>query len=382
MRFIHTGDLHIGKIVNEYSMLENQEEVLAEILKIAKEEKVDGVILAGDIYDRAIPPAEGVKLLSDFITELSKEQIEVFLISGNHDSPERLGFAKELLKETGLHIAGEFKREVEKVVIQDEFGPINLYLLPFARPQVMNYFGYEGNGFASCVKNVLEKLKIDNKERNILVAHHFVAGGGVALEESESEYPLSVGGIDQVDYHSMERFDYVALGHIHGPQKVGKETIRYSGSPIKYSFSETYHNKSVVMVELREKGNVSVSLRGLTGGRDMRMIRGRLKELMSEDVVSSANSDDYLHVTLTDTEEILDPLGKLRTVYPNVMQLVLEKNVRKEEDREIKSTHIKGKSTLAVFQEFYEKVTEGVLSETARKAVIEAIEEVSGYGEV
>ncbi|MFA9465458.1 MAG: exonuclease SbcCD subunit D [Velocimicrobium sp.] len=381
MKLIHTGDLHIGKMISEYTMLDEQRYILNQIVEIAKEEKVDGVILAGDIYDRAIPPSDAVKALNDFLTELSRDGIAIFLVSGNHDSPERLAFGKELLKNQKLYIAAEFSNKVESVTWTDEYGEVNLYLLPFAKPALMRHFGYEGTTYAACINDVMEKLKIDETKRNLLVTHHFVAGGTLNIEEPEAEYPISVGGIDVVDYQCLKKFDYVALGHIHRAQQVGYETIRYSGSPLKYSFSEVDHEKSVVCIELKEKGDVSVKEILLRPMRDLRAIKGTLEKLTNEDVVKACNPDDYLKVTLTDTKEILDPIGKLRCFYPNVCKLILEKNIHHETEIETMAKEMTRRSVIDIFEEFYEKVTDQELDEVSKDTMIDVIEAVGGREE-
>jgi len=381
MKLIHSGDLHIGKMISEFSLLEDQVFILDQIAAIAKQEKADGILLAGDIYDRAIPPSDAVKVLNDFLTMLSKEGITIFLVSGNHDSPERLSFAKDLLKGQKLYIAGEMTSEIEKVTVEDEYGELNFYLLPFAKPAVMRHFGYEGNTYGSCVKDMVEKIKIEENNRNLVITHHFVAGDALNIEEPEAEYPISVGGIDVIDYHCLEKFDYVALGHIHQAQQVGAKTIRYSGSPLKYSFSEANHENSVACIELYEKGNIKIREIPLNPRRQLRAIKGTLEELIKEEVVNACNPEDYLKVTLTDTKEIIDPIGKLRSVYPNICKLILEKNIRHESDMEALVKDMTRRSILEIYEEFYEKVTDQPLDQVSMEAMREIIETAGGMDE-
>ncbi|MDK2809117.1 MAG: repair protein SbcD/Mre11 [Clostridiales bacterium] len=378
MKLLHTADLHIGKLLHEYSLLEEQKYVLDEIVTIAKKEAVQAVLIAGDVYDRAIPPSDAVIVLSEFLTKLTDAGICVCMVSGNHDSPERISFGNKMLEAKGLYIAGEVCQEVKKVCLQDEFGEVNLYLLPFAKPATLRYFGYEGGSYGACVADVIRKLPIDPNERNILVTHHFIGGGGIELEEPEAEYPIHVGGIDMVDYHCMEDFDYVALGHIHRGQSVGKPYIRYAGSPYKYSFSEALDDKKVLLITLGEKKEIAITPISLHPKKDLRAIKGELSMLLSKEVWQAENAEDYLSVTLTDKQELYDPLGKLRAVYPNICKLVIEKNLRHDTEIEAMGTEMTRRSPLAIFEEFYEKVTDEVLDEESKNIMCAILEEVGG----
>ncbi|MEG2774801.1 MAG: exonuclease SbcCD subunit D, partial [Acetivibrio sp.] len=283
MKIIQTGDLHIGKALYEFSLLEDQSYILKQILEICEKEEADALLITGDLYDRGIPPGEAVRVFNDFLTNLVKIGVEVYIISGNHDSPERISFAQELIKESGVYIAGEFEKEVTKISKEDVYGKINFYLLPFAKPAWMRHYGYEGSSFQECVKKVMDQIEIEEKERNVLITHHFVAGVDVKIEESESEYPISVGGLDYIDYHVFDKFDYTALGHIHRPQKVALNKIRYGGSPLKYSFSEANQKKAVLLINLEEKGNLSIREIPLVPKRDVRVIKGELQELIKDE---------------------------------------------------------------------------------------------------
>lgn len=380
MKFIHTGDLHIGKFVNEFSMLKDQEYILKQIEEIVKEEKAEGLIIAGDVYDRSIPPAEAVAVLDGFLSDLIKKGIQVFLISGNHDSPERVGFASSILEDQGLHIAGTFEGELKKVTVEDQYGPLNIYLLPFMKSAVVKYYFPESKieNYEDSVRTILEQCAINTEERNVLVTHHFVTSGGKSPELSDSENMISVGGVDNVDASVFKDFDYVALGHIHRAQEIGGRHIRYSGSPIKYSFSEVFHKKSVCVVEITDKGQVDIRLRDLIPLHDMRKIKGNMQDLMSEEVTKEGDTNDYIQATLTDTKEIIDPIGTLRSVYPNTMQIITLKNTRTEEDMESGSGEIKKKSTMEIFEEFFCAVTDREFDESRKNVMREIIEEVGG----
>jgi DNA repair protein SbcD/Mre11 len=381
MKYVHTADLHIGKMVNEFSMLKDQEYVLKEILDIIEEEKAQGIIIAGDIYDRSIPPSDAVTVLDSFLTELARRNIKVMAISGNHDSPERIGFVGDILREKGIHMIGSFLEETNKVVMEDQWGKVNLYLMPFAKPAVMKYFLSKkkdeiDNTYDACIKNAIGQINMSTQERNILVTHHFITNCGVAPNLSDSETRLSVGGTENVEVDAFRDFDYVALGHIHQAQKVGQEWIRYSGSPLKYSFSEVFHKKSVTIIDLKEKGNINIYERELSAVHDMRKIKGKMKELISSAVIEEGSKDDYIQVTLTDEEEIIDPIGVLRSVYPNVMQLILEKNIKKAKEEQIINSNMRSRSTLDIYQEFYSSVTGRNFDEGRRAVIINALEEI------
>ena len=377
MKIVHIADLHIGKIVNGFVMLEDQRFVLDQVLEILEEEKAEALILAGDIYDRAVPSASAVLLLDSFLTRVKKLGVYIFVIAGNHDSPERLGFAGALLKDNGLYIAGEWHGELERVELEDEYGKLFFYLMPFARLAVMNNsMGTSYAAYEECVKEVLNRNAPDTRERNILAAHHFVSGEGEP-ELCDSENILTVGGIDRISGYVFADFDYTALGHLHGPQWVVEGKVRYAGSLLKYSFSETFHKKSVTVVELKEKGNVKTWVRELKPLHDMRKIKGELKELIREDVAALADKEDYIHATLTNQEELFEPIFALRAVYPNVMQLILEKN-KMDEDKLLlcsgtESLHV---SIVDAFGEFYESVMQKDFDKEHRAVMEKILEEM------
>lgn len=375
MKLLHLADLHIGKVINEFSMLEDQKYILHQAAELAAEEKTDGVILAGDIYDRSVPTAEAVSVLNKFLEKLADLGQKIFVISGNHDSPERIGFAGSILARGGLYMEGSFLPELKKVELTDAFGPVNIYFLPFARAGAMQkVLGLEaGTDLTACIRRVIENTKINPAERNVLITHHFVTGNGAEPEVSDSEYPVSVGGTENVDASVFDGFDYVALGHIHKPQSIGRKEVCYAGSPLKYSFSECGREKSAVLVTLGEKERgVTMERRVLKPLHDMRKVKGELAELLKEEVVSLADRSDYLFVTLTDEKELFEPMEQLRTRYPNVMQLELEKNIRHEGAAVSLKEQLREKSLLEIYRDFYEAVTDRPLDES-REAVVAAL---------
>ena len=329
MKFMHLSDLHLGKRVNEFSMFEDQDYILKKILTIIQEEKPDGVLIAGDVYDKSIPSVEAVGLLDDFLKKLAKAHIQTFIISGNHDSPERLAFAAELIEPSGIHISSAYDGKVRPISMQDDYGTVNIYMLPFVRPaHVRSVFPKENTeSYTEAIRTAISHMEIHEEERNLLITHQFVTGA----QRSESE-EISVGGTDNVDASVFQAFDYVALGHIHGPQQMGRESIRYCGTPLKYSFSEAGHHKSVTVLELREKGNLKIRTVDLLPLHDMRELKGTYEELTNRKNYEGTAVDDYLHITLTDEEDILDAIGKLRVIYPNLMKLDYD-NQRTREDR-------------------------------------------------
>lgn len=368
MKLVHTGDLHIGKTVNGFSMMEDQKHILRQIYEISCREKADALILAGDIYDRAIPPAEAVVLLDQFLTEMAAANIPVFLISGNHDSPERLGFAGKLLEDKGIHIAGVYEKGLKEVKVADQYGEVTFVLMPFVRPATV---GAKNSGEA--VEHMLSK-RVKGKGRKVLVTHCFVTDMGREPELSDGETTVHVGGLDNVEAALFDGFDYVALGHIHKPQKTGRGEIYYAGAPLAYSFSEAGQEKSVNLVELKRKGETTVRRIPLKPLHEMRRIRGRLDDLMRPEIVEAGDANDYIRAELTDEEELVDPIGTLRSVYPNIMQIALVKNEEKENIAYTSRLQEKRKSIPELFQDFYEMVRGEKPDEERMEAVRAAAE--------
>lgn len=373
MKLIHLSDLHLGKRVNEFSMLEDQQYILTEILQIIDQEKPDGVMIAGDVYDKSVPSAEAVALLDDFLVRLAKRDLQVFLISGNHDSPERMAFGGRLMAQSGVHLAPVYDGKVSPIALTDEYGPVNLYLLPFLKPAHVRRCFPEREilTYTDALAAAIEAMGVDPAQRNVLVTHQFVTGA--ARCDSEE---ISVGGTDNVDVSVFEPFDYVALGHIHGPQQVGRETVRYCGTPLKYSFSEAKHQKSVTVVELGEKGAVSVRTVPLTPMRDLAELRGTYEELTFRGFYDGTSYPrDYVHITLTDEEDIPDAVSKLRIIYPNLMKLDYD-NKRTRAGIVLEGAEDQQRSPLELLEEFYEKQNGQPMGEEQRafaKSLMERI---------
>lgn len=318
MKFIHLSDLHLGKRVNEFSMLDDQRHILGEIRRVIDDERPDAVLIAGDIYDRPVPPAEAVGLFDDFLYSLVKRELPVFVISGNHDSPERLSFCSRMIDASGVHFARTFNGNVESFTLTDAYGPVDIFMLPFLKPAAVRRFYPEEeiDTYTDALRAAIGSMDVDPARRNVLIAHQFVTGA--ARSESEE---LFVGGLDNVDASVFAPFDYVALGHLHGPQNVGSERVRYCGSPLKYSFSEAGQVKSVTVAELGAKGALTVRAVPLVPLHDLRELRGTYEALTDRRNYENTAPDDYLHITLTDEEDVYDALGKLRVIYPNLMKL-------------------------------------------------------------
>lgn len=374
MKFLHTGDLHIGKVVNDFSMIQDQRYILQQITDIAKREKAEGLIIAGDIYDRAIPPAEAVLLFNDFLTDMVREEIPVLMVSGNHDSPERVGFAGEILKGQGVYIAGMYEQELMKVTLDDKHGKVTFVLMPFVKPAAV------GAGSSSeAVEKMLKDVE-KSGERNVLVTHYFVTDNGREPELSDGETTINVGGLDNVEASLFDGFNYTALGHIHRPQKIGKGEVYYGGAPLAYSFSETGQVKYVNIVDLDKEGKAAVRQEALKPLHEMRRIKGRLEELMRPEIVAAADCNDYIQAEITNEEELIDPIGTLRTVYPNIMQIVLAKNEQRMEPEYISRLEEKRKSIPQLFKSFYELVREECPDEERMKVIREAAAEAETEG--
>lgn len=371
MKFIHLSDLHLGKRVNEVSMLEEQEYILDEIIEIIDREKPDVVLISGDVYDKSVPSAEAVILLDSFLCRLAARNLQVMIISGNHDSPERLSFGSRLMDKSGIHIAPVYCGSTAPLVLSDEHGEVHFHMLPFVKPvHVRRYFPDENiESYTDACKTAIAQMNIDPIKRNVLLAHQFVTGAATC--ESEE---LSVGGSDNVDSSVFEGFDYVALGHIHSPQNVGKENIRYCGTPLKYSFSEVSHRKSVTVVSLEEKGSITVSTVPLVPGHDMREIRGFYEDITAKSFYESTATDDYLHIILTDEEDVPEAMGRLRAIYPNLIKLTYDNTRTRSEAAVDSPERVCGKSPSELFCELYELQNNQPMSDVQLQYVNELIE--------
>lgn len=319
---MHLADLHLGKRVNGFSMMEDQEYILNRILEIMEEEQPDGLLIAGDVYDKTIPPAEAVRRMDDFLTAVAAKHVPVFLISGNHDSAERVAFGHQLMQGSGIWISPVYDGTIRHHTLEDRWGEVNIYLIPFLRPSVVRSFfpDVEIEDYTDALRTIIEDLQVDTSRRNVVLAHQFVTAAGALPETCDSEQ-LSVGGLDRVDGSVFSPFDYTALGHLHGPQRVGSETIRYAGSPLKYSFSELHQKKSVTVVELRAKGETEIRQIPLQPRREMTELRGTFEEILAEARKKGEPQTDYYHMILTDEIDVVDALSRLREYYPNIMLL-------------------------------------------------------------
>lgn len=381
MKFLHTSDLHIGKKLRETDFSEDQIHILNEIIEIADEIKPDGIFIAGDIYDRSVPTANAVNIFDDFLTRLEMLGVRTFIISGNHDSPDRLNYGKEIMGKNGIYIAGAFRGYMDRITLEDEYGSVNIYLLPFVKPStVSNYIqDTETDTYEKAVRAVIEAAGVDETKRNILVAHQFITNQGMEPEKSDSEL-LSVGGLDNIDVSVLNPFDYVALGHIHGPQKIGRDTVRYCGTPLKYSFSECRHKKSVTCIEIGKKNQITINTILLHPLRDMRIIKDSLANLMSLEKYTEKNLEDYIYAIITDEEDIYDPIGKLRTLYPNILLLERE-NARTKvnmDSRTSASGDVASRSPLDLFEEFFINQNNEGLNERQRKIISDLFTEIGG----
>ena len=378
MKLMHLSDLHLGKLVLEQSMIDDQKYILNQIIDIVKKEKVDIVLIAGDVYDKSIPTIEAVNLFSNFLTKLYKLKVLVFVISGNHDSKDRLSFGNELFVDNGIYIEGIFNGNLRCETINDKYGKLNIYMLPFIKPVEIKRFYRDEiiDTYEDAIKCILKHSSINKSERNIIMVHQFVTSLGEAVIRSDSE-SISLGGIDNIDVTLFKDFDYVAMGHIHGPQKVGRETARYSGSPLKYSFSEVNQKKSVCIIEFNSKEDINISKIPLIPIRDMRVIKGPFDKLISKEIVNLENKNDYLDVILTDDDYIINAIGKLRKFYPNILKLEYENRISSNDVSDNIDIDKSNMSPIDLFSEFY-KMQNGIELPAKKKKIIEeVIKEVS-----
>ncbi len=373
MKIIHLSDLHIGKRVNEFSMIEDQEYILTKIINIIDEEKPQAVIIAGDVYDKSVPSAEAVTLFDDFLVRLAKRKLRVFVISGNHDSAERIAFGGRLISGSGIYLSPVYDGSIEAITLTDEYGEVDFFMLPFVKPShVRRYYPDEEiNSYTDAIRTVISNMDITESKRNVLITHQFVTGA----QRSESE-DISVGGSDNVDVSVFDCFDYVALGHIHGPQNIGRDTVRYCGTPLKYSFSEKDHEKSVTVVEMQEKGDTEIKTVPLVPRHDLREIKGTYDELTLRANYEGTDTEDYMHVILTDEEDVPDAMARLRAVYPNIMKLDYD-NTRTRTASHIEGAeNVEYKSETELLGEFYEKQNGQQMSQEQLRFSAELFEKI------
>jgi len=373
VKFFHLSDLHIGKRYSEFSLLDDQRYILDRIITYAEAEQPDAVLIAGDVYDKTVPSAEAVRLFDDFLYRLSALCAHIFVIAGNHDSPERLAFAARTLDRAGIHISPVWDGRVTPVTLADEFGELDVFMLPYIKPAHAAHFLPDVNveSYTDAVAAAVAAMPVDPSRRNVLVTHQFVTGA----ERCESE-ELSVGGADNVDASVFEPFDYVALGHIHGPQQIGRATLRYCGTPLKYSFSEANHKKSVAVAVMREKGDIEVCVLPLEPLRDMRELRGTFAELTARENRPDALCEDYIHITLTDEDEIPEAISRLREIYPNIMRLDYDNSRTRAEKLADIAAQVGGKSPLELFCELFERQNGRPMSDAQREYAAAKIAEI------
>ena len=377
MRFLHLSDLHIGKRVHNFSMLEDQKYILDQILGIADEENVTGVIIAGDVYDKPVPSAEAVSLFDEFLVQLAERELDVFVISGNHDSPERIAFGEKLMRHKKVYLSPVYNGKIEPICLNDEIGTVKVFLLPFIKPvHVRHFLEEEVSDYTEALACAISLMDISQDERNVLVCHQFVTGVG----RSESE-EISVGGLDNVDATVFEPFDYVALGHIHGPQNIGSERIRYCGTPLKYSFSEAEHKKSVTIVELGQKGDLSIRLRELNPMRELIKIKGLFDEVTDKSFYKNLDTESYVQITLLDEDDIPNAFGKLATIYPNLMLMRYE-NRRTMDGADILSDGNEiNMAPDVLFSQFYETMNNQPMTKEQEAYMLALIEKIWGDNE-
>lgn len=373
MKLMHLSDLHLGKRVNGFSMIEDQKYILDEMIGIIDSERPDGVMIAGDIYDKPVPPVEAVELLDRFLKQLAERRIQTFIISGNHDSSERLSFASDLIGLSGIHISQTYTGTIQPFELKDEFGTVYVYLLPFVKPAQIRliYPDMEIETYTDAIRVAIDKMRVNPEIRNVLISHQFITGA----EKSDSE-ELYVGGTENVDVSVFAPFDYVALGHIHKPQKLSRDTVRYCGTPLKYSFSECEDQKSVTIVELKEKGNTIIRTIPLIPLRDMRKIKGAYAEVTDRKNYINMDTSDYVQITLTDEDDVLDAAEKLRTIYPNLMKLEYDNTRTRNNAVLVFDENIRTETPLDLFSDFYRQQNGDELTDNQTKFLSELIEKI------
>lgn len=377
MKIAHISDLHLGKNLHSFSLIDDQEYILLEIIKILREKKVDAILIAGDIYDKILPSVEAIRLLRKFINELVQAKIKIFIISGNHDSAERLTFGAEFMTNNDIYFSKIFDGKIEPVVINDDYGKINFYLIPFLKPVIVKQF-YENEDIDSYEKAfslVVEDLKINSKERNIVVAHQNIMNS----VHCESEETI-IGGLDAISAKVFSNFDYAALGHIHRPQKIEKN-VYFSGTPLKYSISEIDHEKTLPIIDFKEKGNLQIEYIPLIPKRDIRQIRGTFEEILKMSEKDQNSREDYIDIILTDEQEILDAIYTLRSVYPNILQLTYDNSVTRNELTIGEMEKISISNPMQMFEEFYLNRSGSELKAEQKKYVNELIDSIWGSKE-
>ncbi len=370
MKILHLSDLHFGKRLNNFSLLEDQYHINQQIFKLAEDTHIEAVIIAGDVFDKQIPSAGAIQLFDDFLNFWAELNLPVFIISGNHDSAERLSFGANIFSNNNIYISPVYNGQITPITLNDAYGKINFYLLPFIKPATVRPFFPDEkiNSYTEAVQTVLKKLPLNKNERNILIAHQFVTGA--VLSDSEE---IVIGGLDNIDAHIFNSFDYVALGHIHTPQTILRDTIRYCGTLLKYSFSEANQQKSATIVNIKTKGQIDIDTYPVKPLHDMRKIKGTYAELTSRQTYINTDTNDYILATLTDEEDIPDAVNRLRSIYPNIMQLNYD-NTRTHTSRNIETIDTNtAKAPLELFNEFYKLQNNQPLNEIQSQIIQDLI---------
>lgn len=370
MKILHLSDLHFGKRLNNFSLLEDQYHINQQIFKLAEDTHIEAVIIAGDVFDKQIPSAGAIQLFDDFLNFWAELNLPVFIISGNHDSAERLSFGANIFSNSNIYISPVYNGQITPITLNDAYGKINFYLLPFIKPATVRPFFPDEkiNSYTEAVQTVLKKLPLNKNERNILIAHQFVTGA--VLSDSEE---IVIGGLDNIDAHIFNSFDYIALGHIHTPQTILRDTIRYCGTLLKYSFSEANQQKSATIVNIKTKGQIDIDTYPVKPLHDMRKIKGTYAELTSRQTYINTDTNDYILATLTDEEDIPDAVNRLRSIYPNIMQLNYD-NTRTRTSRNIETIDTNtAKAPLELFNEFYKLQNNQPLNEIQSQIIQDLI---------
>ena len=373
MKLIHISDLHLGKKVYEYSMIEEQRNALWQVVNAIDEYKPEAILIAGDIYDKPIPPVEAIDLFENFLLELSKRNVCVFIISGNHDSAERIAFGADIFAEGSIYISKPYTGKLQQIAINDEYGEVVIHLLPFIKPAHVRRYHDDVpvEDYNAAVNEVVKHMDIDEEKRNVVLVHQFITGA----KRSDSE-EMFLGGLDNVDYYIFDKFDYVALGHIHKPQAMGRKAVRYSGSPVKYAIDEIGQTKSMTLIELKDKGNISIETLPYRPVHEMREIKGTYMELTDRRNYSDTATDDYIHVVLTDEEDVPDALRRLRVIYPNILKLDYDNKRTKGSTSIVAMESVKRKSPDEYIQELYKIQNNDDISESQMKLVKEILEDL------
>lgn len=375
MKFAHLADLHIGKRLYEYSLIDNQRDILNKIVGLINKYNVDGVVISGDIYDKSVPPIDAVEIMDEFLSALAELDIFIIIIGGNHDSVARLSFASRILEKSRVFISPSFNGNIEKVELSDEFGDINFYLLPYIRPINVKrvYDDFSGDNFTEALKFVMDKINPDKSLRNVLVSHQFVTGA----QKSDSE-ELYAGGSENVDYTLFDDFDYVALGHLHMPQNVGRETVRYAGTPLKYSFSEISHKKSMTIVDMKEKGDVEIQEIPLVSAWELIELRGSLNELISNSITSSVDKKSFVKITLTDEVLKNDALDILKNFYPYIVSIGYDNSMTRDNNIVQSTKVLKEQDPQQIVEELFVQQNNREMNAVERELINKLVKKVWG----